>query len=169
MKKKIITITGESGTGKTEMVKYILNKYNIPMIESYTDRPKRTPDEIGHTFLTPQEYDEIKLEDMIAHTTFGGNRYCCVKDDVKDINTYVIDEKGIKYLYTNFGDAYDIITIRLLRDETKRREIVGDKRVDRDKGQFNISLALYDYVINNDESLNIFYQNIDKTIKDIMR
>lgn len=168
MKKKIITITGESGTGKTTLIEHVLKKYNINMIESYTDRAKRTPNEVGHTFLTKKEYDDIKLEDMIAHTNFGGNRYCCIKDDVKDLNTYVIDESGIIYLQSNFGDKYDIVTIRLLRDKKKREEIVGATRINRDIGQFNIPLSAYDYEITNNGDIKDFYNNIDKVIEHIL-
>ncbi len=157
MKKTIITITGESGSGKTELIKYVKDKYDINMIESYTDRTRRTPDEIGHTFLSKKEYSKIKLEDMIAYTNFGGNRYCCTHADVEDMNTYVIDESGIIYLQSHFNDKYNIITVRLRRDKDVR-----------DAGEFNIPLDGYDYIINNNGNLKKFYVNINKVIRNIL-
>ena len=95
---------------KTTIAEYIEEKYNIPSIYSYTDRPPRYPKERGHTFVSPEEYDKFDVADMIAYTNFGGKRYCCLKQDVKSINTYVIDENGLKYLEKEISAmVYDIL------------------------------------------------------------
>jgi guanylate kinase len=166
--KTIITITGESGTGKTTMAEYIRKKMGINMIESYTDRAKRTPDEVGHTFLTKEEYDKIKLEDMIAFTNFGGNRYCCIKQDVENLNTYVIDESGIKYLTKNFSDEYQIIKVRIKRDYDLRKEIVNEDRLKRDEGQFTLPDDYYDIVLHNNYSTEQLETNINNILEHII-
>ena len=61
----------------------------------------RYPGETGHTFVTKEEFDTFSHDDMIAYTEFGGHRYCCLKKDVLDFNTYVIDERGLIYLMQN--------------------------------------------------------------------
>ena len=106
----IIAIIGESGTGKTMIANYIENEHGIGMIESYTTRPPRYIGERGHIFISEEQYDRLNKEDMIAYTTFGDYRYCCLKQDIKAINSYIIDEIGLQYLEDNFKDDYKIIT-----------------------------------------------------------
>ena len=100
----------------------IEHTYGIYMIPSWTDRAPRFEGENSHTFISKSEFDDIKHEDMIAFTKFGDNRYCCLKSDVKPLNTYVIDERGLKYLQENFVDDYDIISLRVTRDIEKRKK-----------------------------------------------
>jgi len=157
MKPIIICLVGESGTGKTTIAEIIEKKYSIPMIYSYTDRPPRYSTEHGHTFVTPEEYDKLNIEDMIAYTTFGGNRYCCLKQDVHEYNTYVIDERGLKYLEINFGDIYNIFAVRVLRDESLRN--VEQSRIDRDRGMFGMGVN-YDISINNNCEIEELHRRI---------
>lgn len=159
----IITITGESGVGKTTLAEYICKKYGYNFIQSYTDRPRRTPDEIGHTFLTPEEFSNIKPEDMIAFTKFGNYRYCCCHKDVKTdvVNVYVIDEVGVIYLKKHFSGLYDIKTIRLHRPLKQRLQYAGEERVNRDKGMFKKPHKYYDIHIYNWSDLARLYWEAD--------
>ena len=71
---KILAVVGESGSGKTMGVDYIERKYEIPMVRSYTDRAKRSADEDGHTFLSSEEFSDIKKRDMLAFTEWEEKR-----------------------------------------------------------------------------------------------
>jgi len=161
----MLTVTGKSGSGKTEVVSYISDKYNIPMIESHTDRPLRTPNEKGHTFWTPEEFDLFKQEDMIAYTKFGDYRYCCVKSDVKAVNTYVIDETGVDYLLENFKDDYDITTLFVDRDLELRKEFVSKERLARDEGMYYHNKDFYNHHISNNSTVDDLHSVIDDVIK----
>jgi guanylate kinase len=146
----IFCIIGESGTGKTTLAEYIESEYGIPMIESYTTRPKRTPDEKGHTFISEAEFERLNEENMIAFTEFGGHSYCCLHSDVKAENTYVIDERGLVYLQENFSSKYDIKTIRCYCADAERIERAGAERVARDAGKFTINRRSFDFVWETD-------------------
>ena len=150
-KPTIICIVGESGSGKTLIADYLDHRYGYEIIESRTTRPQRTPDEDGHTFVSQEEFDSYDKDEMIAFTTFGGYNYCCLKKDVKDKNTYVIDEHGLKYLKENFSRIYNIYSIRVHRDYHARVRAVGRDRVDRDKGKFTMDDKEFDWVIENEE------------------
>lgn len=152
----ILCIVGESGSGKSMIVDYIADMYGWQLIESRTTRPPRTPDEAGHTFVSDEEFDSYKKEDMIAFTTFGGFRYCCLRRDVPPRALYVIDEFGLQYLKENFSDAYRIISLRLHRNKCKRIEAVGEERVARDEGKFILPDSYFDYVCLNDTD-NVYY------------
>lgn len=146
----ILCIVGESGSGKTTMAEYIETNFGVPSIESYTTRPKRSPNETGHTFITDGEFNQFDRKDMIAFTEFGGYRYCCLKEDVGQENVYVIDEAGLRYLRDNFSDIYDIKSIRLTCGKSERIERVGQERVERDKGKFTMPYRLFDFFWETD-------------------
>lgn len=159
MKPIIFCIVGESGSGKT-MVAEALEKYaDIPLIQSYTDRPKRTPTENGHTFLSKEEFDLLKEEDMIARTEWSGYRYCCLTSDVKPVNAYIIDCRGLEMLKEKYSEKYCIVSILIKRNKNQRIKSVGRDRVDRDEGKFYLPDEYYDKVIYNDteKKLNIIF------------
>jgi guanylate kinase len=159
---KILTITGESGTGKTSIAEYIESVYAVPMIQSHTDRPKRYPDEIGHTFHTAEEYDKFNQKDMIAWTNFGSNRYCCLKEDVEQDNTYVIDEKGLLMLTNLHKASYNVFSLRVKRDMALRSKDISYERLCRDLDAFWLPDSFYDAVIENDGTEEELYDMVDK-------
>lgn len=130
----IIAIVGESGNGKNVIADYLESEHGIGAIESYTTRPQRYEGETGHNFITEEEYGKLNKNDMIAFTEFGNHKYCCLKKDVKAINSYIIDENGLEYLEANFRDEYDIITWRVYRDDRLKNISVDRKR--RDNNMF---------------------------------
>lgn len=159
---KILAIVGESGTGKTTVADYIEACYDIPMIRSHTDRPKRYPEEDSHTFHTPEEFDKFKKEDMIAWTQWGDIRYCCLKEDVKPDNTYVIDERGLTMMSNLYKADYKVFKLRIKRDMRSRVKDVGTIRVERDEGNFYLPNWSYDAVLENNGELEELYLDIDR-------
>jgi guanylate kinase len=164
----VVCVVGESGCGKSLCANY-LRKYGFKLIESYTTRPRRSAVEGGHTFVTEEEFGKFKKEDMIAYTKFGDYHYACLKKDIDSLNTYVIDEFGLKYFKEHFSDVYDIVSIRIMRAENARIESVGQERVSRDKGKFTMDIREFDYVIDNpDDSKESVYKQADAIMKSIL-
>lgn len=152
MKPLIFCIVGESGVGKTMVADYLEELTGISMIKSWTDRPKRSEDETGHAFVSKKKFDQfeqLEHEGMIAFTEWEGYRYCCFHSDVKDINTYVIDEFGLQYLKDSFSERYWIVSIRIHRPLKQRIKAVGKKRTERDKDKFALPDSYYDHVVHN--------------------
>jgi len=154
----IICIVGESGSGKTFLAEYIERNFSVKAIQSWTTRPRRTPCESGHEFITNEEFNKFKRSEMIAHTKFGEHRYCCLKSDVLEENTYVLDEFGLSHLRDNYSDDYDIYSIRVRCNKKERIERAGQERVDRDEDKFKMPSILFDHLWFTDswrcESLN---------------
>lgn len=168
MKPNIICIIGESGCGKTHWAEYVESEYGIKMIQSYTDRVQRYENENGHTYVTAEEFDAFKKEDMIAFTEFGNKRYCCLKKDVREMNTYVIDENGFIYLSDTFIDSYNIVSIRLVCDYKERLLRAGKERVDRDKDMFNLPMEFFDVCIDTSYPKEEVKAFIDLTISKLL-
>lgn len=158
---KILAIVGESGTGKTTAAEYAEEYFNIPLIKSYTDRPPREND-TSHTFLSKAQFSQIPQEEMISPTEFGGYRYCCLHKDVQPQNTYVIEEDGFLKLKNIYKSKYRVEGLRLIRDRDLRVRDTSLLRVKRDKYKFNLPLWYYDYIIENNGSLDEFKNKIGK-------
>jgi len=168
MKKIIIAIAGESGTGKTYVAEYLRETMGISMVESYTNRAKRTADEVGHTFLNNTEYEALSDDEKIAETIFGENKYCCLESDLTSINTYVISENSIVHINDKFSDEYVIITIRLKRNDNMRISDIGIDRASRDNGNYFLKDNYYDYVIDTGISrTDVLRLMIDDVFMDI--
>lgn len=165
IKPKILAIVGKSGSGKSLSATYIQEHYDIPLLESYTDRPKRHPDERGHTFIPSHMFDYIPKKDMIAYTEFGGKRYCCLHADVKAENTYVIDPRGLEYLKNNFSDMYDIKSVYIHR----RNRNIDKERYERDKGMFYLDEDYYDYHIDNSYKKKDLYSDLDEIVQSFFK
>ena len=88
-------IIGPSGSGKSTVVEE-LNKMGFKSPDSYTTRPKRFPEEGGHTYITQEEYDN--LLNIVAYTHFNGYNYCVTKEMLDGCDFYIVDPDGIETL-----------------------------------------------------------------------
>lgn len=99
MNKPLFLFVGRSASGKTSIANMICqNGYS--QVYSYTTRPPRYDGEIGHTFLTDEEYD--KLENIVASTLYNGYRYCTTLEQVQKEDIYVVDIPGVQTLMENY-------------------------------------------------------------------
>ena len=167
--KVVICVVGPSGTGKSYLADYLKVNYNIPLIESRTTRNPRYEGESGHTFVSEKEFDSYKQEDMLAFTTFGDSRYCCLQQDVPDgISSYVIDEFGLQYFRKHFSHKMTIFAVRVFANDELIKERTTEERRSRDEGKFTLSADHFDYFIDNDYSENMYkkydalYERINK-------
>ena len=96
---KIILLCGKSGSGKTTIADQ-LEQHGLSVLQSYTTRPKRSPDETGHTFVTSDEFAQLK--DICAFGKFGGYEYGTTREQVNQSDVYVIDAQGIEYFQKNY-------------------------------------------------------------------
>lgn len=164
-KKKIIAIVGKSGSGKTTFAE-MLSDVGVPPVASYTTRPKRTPNEKGHVFVSDEEFDQLMQSGkVIASTVYGDYRYAGAFPD-SDSNTfsYVIDESGIRDLMEL--EDIEIVKVRILASAEARKERVDEKRFERDKDyQFRLN---YDQIILNISTFENFKKYCNYVIKKVL-
>lgn len=169
----IVCVVGPSGSGKTTMARFIEQTLGIPMLVSYTTRPKRAGeiDGIDHRFVTEDEMPP--REDMLAYTNFGGYHYWMPFSEIPyegvGICTYVIDEKGLLTLKEKYSEEFVIMSILVQRDRKLLEMAVGPERVKRDLERITIPAEQYDAVIENNgriedflaESYHTFFKILD--------
>ena len=159
--KNIYLIVGASGSGKTSLVTELERYYGYKSIPSYTTRLPRHENELGHTFVTKEELDQ--LEDIVAYTEYDNNFYAATSEQVNNYDLYVIDPAGIKYFKENYVGAKGVVIIYLKSPLTVRMERMEHRngfdealnRVKKDIFVFRDSELIADKVFVNDENTNI--------------
>ena len=124
----IYLILGESGSGKTTIQTLLCKQHDLKAVSSYTTRPPRGEDEIGHIFVTDDEFD--KLENIVAYTEYNNNRYCATYEQIEDNDLYVIDIDGIdffKKVYRGNKDIKIIYILSPIHTRAERMEIRNEK------------------------------------------
>ena len=118
--KNIYLIVGPSGSGKSSVARELEKRYGFGEIQSYTERPRRYPDEPGHTFVTPEEFDAAGK--MCAFTRYNGYHYGVPQSvvDADESVTYVIDPTGVKYMREHYSGNKGVIVIGIWATEAKR-------------------------------------------------
>ena len=158
MKRPLFLFVGQSASGKTTIAN-MLSEDGYSQVWSYTTRPRRYDAEIGHVFLSKEEFD--KLTDVVAYTKFNGYEYCATKEQVDNNDFYIIDPDGVDILRNKYDGNKRIVTIYIHASGSERMDRMiarGDgkwqakERLLNDKKKFPKNFK-YDYIVDN-ESLN---------------
>lgn len=156
MNKKIIAIVGNSGVGKDTFARELAKVLNCEIICSYTTRPMRDNEKYGREHLFVDRFDAMDGE-VLAYTKYGGYEYWILEEQVKDINIYVIDEKGLEEMMDSFPSfSYYVIYIkRPFRDRLFNSHI-SVARLLRDVNRKNIKDDYVDVYVDNKYGLRHF-------------
>ncbi|MBQ7431165.1 AAA family ATPase [Butyrivibrio sp.] len=167
MNKPIILLVGKSGSGKTTIAKYLKKQYGWQDIDSYTTRPPRYQNEAGHIFITEEQFDQIKPEDMCAYTLFNGYRYCATIEQADKADIYVVDVDGVKRFkerYVKHNPARQIFVVYLDTPEwelKKRMTHRGDSpekinsRLQHDREAFKEAADIADHILDGRVEVNL--------------
>lgn len=161
-RKIVFLVIGRSGCGKDTLVNYMCQKYGLKKLKSYTTRPPRQNEEDTHIFISPEDVQKYQ-DDIIAYTKIGEFEYFATKSQLKDINFYIIDPKGVQVLENipNLKEEFSFIKLLIYLPEKERKKRIalrGDseetflKRQEGEKQQFDnfeLQTDLFDYAICN--------------------
>ncbi len=163
--KPIICLVGESGSGKTTIAEW-LEQDGFLVLPSYTTRPRRSEEERHHTFVTPEEFEEVRPH-LVAHTLFNGYEYGATREQVENCDVYVIDIPGVKSLIERVGRGSLIVVYLSVSEDTRRLRMTvtrGHKaavdRVEHDRKAFSSYPASLADVILRNETEPQLHQNI---------
>lgn len=161
----IVLIVGDFGVGKDTFANMMLTHLGIDLaqiVRSYTTRPKRYDDEITHTFVSHDDYLNVKEEDKVAETCINGEYYWTTKDQFKKFfngfSIYVVDAFGVEQvLKSDIDTVYIIEVVRpsWLID-------VPEERKNREAPKTNFKYNV-DYRVINDKT----FEYLDRTANDV--
>ena len=83
MKPHIVTLSGPSLSGKTELSKLLEKDHNYNMVTSVTTRPKRAQEKEGvdYYFISEEEYKSLNL---IQKTNYNNYNYGVSKEEIEN-------------------------------------------------------------------------------------
>ena len=109
MNKPLFLFVGKSASGKTTIANILEQQYGHKQVNSYTTRTPRYDGEIGHVFVTEEEFKA--LGDMVAYTFYNNNHYGTTAEQLDQCSIYVVDVPGVKTLLENYKSNRHIILI----------------------------------------------------------
>lgn len=155
-----ILLVGKSGSGKNTVQNYLVQKYGLKPLVSYTTRAKRFPEEDTHIFISMQDFLKWKYDDFIAYTFYNDNHYFATKEQFEESDVYIVDTKGVEYIRNlNVTTPYIIVYLDVPDDIRKRRLVARNddsnkitERMRHDKTAFSGIESLCNYSIVNLDS-----------------
>lgn len=178
MSRPLYLFVGRSASGKTTVANILerVGKYN--QLQSYTTRLKRSDDEVGHTFISDEEFD--KLENIIGYTEYNGHRYCSTAEQVDAADVYVIDVPGVETLLERYKNDRKIIVLYFNASvRTRIDRMIG--RHDCDSAiisrlyndeefdwQNELNKIVWNYKNNEDKNVEMYVINADNSIDDVL-
>lgn len=145
---KLITITGSSGAGKDTVARMLSEMTGIPVLCSYTTRPKRDGEMNGKEHYFVKECN-VPQSEMLAYTKYGGYEYWTCVDQINDSAIYVIDEDGMRELYRRFPQMPTVhIYVNATAEDLQARGISAE-RIARDADRQTLPESFYQYTIHN--------------------
>ena len=157
---KILLLSGSSGVGKTKIAWELCKDENFNLIQSFTDRPKRSAGKYSdHQFVSKAIMKFILSYDVVASTTIDGYHYCSTfrQFDDKKINVYVVDKQGIRDVKKSFKDAH-FFSVLIIRDNIN---------IDQSRKERNIVIPIIqdvDYVLKNNSDIQSVVENFKQKI-----
>ena len=107
MNKPLLLFVGKSSSGKTTIANILEKEYGYCQVQSYTTRAPRYEGEVGHTFVSDEEFDN--LGELAAYTFYNGHKYGTTYEQIDECDIYVIDPDGVKTLLKNYEANREII------------------------------------------------------------
>lgn len=109
MHKPLFLFVGKSSSGKTTIADILEREYGHKQVASYTTRKPRYDGEVGHVFVTEEEFKA--LGEMVAYTFYDNNHYGTTAEQLDKCTIYVVDVPGIETLLAKYNTDRPIIII----------------------------------------------------------
>lgn len=158
----MIILVGASASGKTEVAKALINKYDFSKVVTYTTREKRVGEKnkIDYYFVTKEKFQSLKEKDFFIETTeYNKNFYGTPKNELALNKVLIVDPKGLKAI-RKLNDK-TIISFYILGSEENRiarMKLRGDseehiqERIINDRKDFSFkNIGKTDFVIEGDD------------------
>lgn len=152
MAKNLYLFVGKSASGKTTIANLLEEQYGHKQVYSCTTRPQRHENEIGHVFISEEEFSN--LGKLAAYTFYNGHHYGTTFEQLDECDIYVIDVPGIETLLRNMTD-YDRPICMIYFDAAVSTRI--DRMIDRGASDMEIVSRLH-----HDDTTEDWYRALNK-------
>lgn len=109
MNNALYLFVGKSASGKTTIADLLEQQYGYKQVSSYTTRKPRYDGEIGHVFVSEEEFKNLST--MVAYTFYNNNHYGTTAEQLDQCSIYVVDIPGVETLLKNYNTKRPIVII----------------------------------------------------------
>lgn len=183
--KKLIAVIGMSGSGKTEVINYLQNKYKWPKV--YFGQVVFDEMEKSHLQINPknEKYMRQKIREKFGMGVCAKLSIPKINDILRNNGVVLIESlyswEEYKILKNKYGNIFSTVAVyaspAIRFSRLKKRPVRPWKKfqdfMDRDWHEIEYAekggpIALADHTIINEGSKAVFQKNIDKVIKKII-
>lgn len=168
----MLIMVGASATGKTEIAKILIKKYNFKKMITYTTRPMRENEVNGvdYHFVSVEEFKEKeKNNDFFETTIYNNNYYGTAFKDCASDKVLIVDICGANTIYQRIPDKVKIFYLHAPKDIREKRMIArGDnpiaikERLENDEMTFDINR-----IVHYDHSIESGYKELEELALEI--
>lgn len=148
----MIIIIGASASGKTEVVKKLINEYGYKKLVTYTTREKRVGeiDGIDYNFVSIDEFNKLLLNDEFFETIkYNNNYYGTLKKDISVGKVVILEPNGFKKYNNSIYKPIVSFFLYSSRDMREKRMIYRGDKIELIKERLES-----DSIIFSDENIN---------------
>ena len=175
MNKPLLLFVGKSSSGKTTIANILEKEHGYKQVSSYTTRSPRYENEIGHTFVSDEEFDN--LGKLAAYTLYNGHKYGTTYKQIDECDIYVIDPAGVKTLLYNYNTDREIYVIyfdssvytrinRMIERGDSDTKILS--RLLEDEKDDWLTMLRHDTSHFKNKQISVYVLDANKSIQDVM-
>lgn len=177
----MLVLVGPSASGKTQILKLLIQKYSMKKLVTYTTRSMRINEVNGvdYHFISREDFLKRLEEDFFFETIeYNGNYYGTSKSDFSDDKAVILEPNGLNKYIESAKDQITIVVLTCQTDILRTRMVFrGDdldsieKRVIGDKKWFGKDLfEKADFIVDTSNSdINRDVDNIYKFYLDTLK
>ena len=164
-------ILGRSGTGK-DYLQHKLEQKGFKSVLSYTTRPRRTPDERTHVFISTEDAALFEKQ-KVASAILNGYEYFATRSQLEEQDTYIINPDGLYMLLSNMPDTDFSIVYVYTTNKDKSIQAILDRSDNEDELNIHTNrlndehnqFSEFEQIIVSDE---LIAKKLPKNVKQIL-
>lgn len=171
----LITLTGASGSGKTSILKKLVEENVVNCIVTTTTREPRRGEVDGadYHFTTKDAFDKSQMAEFVE---FNGNLYGTSLDEIenaissKEIYMVILDRKGVGNLRSLYPNKITAVYLKASKTTCRKRLVRRDglekglSRFKADRVENLYDDSGYDYVVENKKDFLTAYNQMKDVI-----
>lgn len=147
----MLILVGPSASGKTQMLKILIEKYGMEKLVTYTTRKMRINevDGIDYHFISKEDFLRKQSDGFFFETVvYNNNYYGTSKNDFSKNKAVILEPTGLVKYINEANDKIKIVVLTCNKEVLKKRMIMrGDdelsikNRIETDATWFNEELS----------------------------
>lgn len=126
----ITLVVGRTASGKDYLANLLTKNQGWHFAKSYATRPKRTPNEDTHIFISEEEAANFPKDQIVTDTIINNVTYFVTKEELLKSDGYIVNPNAIPKLLEKCPDIFFQIVYLKPSDEKTRTEMVANRPSD---------------------------------------